>query len=185
MTENSDPSAPAVKPVKRRGRPRSHSENVKAAKQFLRCSEAFKLLCEGQTYDEIATALGWRSRQAVQDALKKYRERVAAHDVDLFRLKHIEQLRMMSEVNMANASAGDSFAIQNQIRIQEREAKLLGFDSPTKHEVTGKDGMPLGPQGVLVVPCVMSEEQWAAQAVPQQEELAKKESAAAGNAAAT
>lgn len=169
--------------TKRKGRPRSHGENVRAAKQFARCSEAFKLLCEGETYATIAEKLGWRSRQAVHDALKKYRESVAAHDVDLFRLKQIEQLRMITEVNMAQASSGDSFAIQNQLRIQEREAKLLGFDAPTKHEVTGRDGQPLGPTGVLVVPSVVSEDEWTKLAEQQQLELAEREKVAAGNAA--
>lgn len=170
----------ATKPKRRR--PVAHSENVRAAQKFMRCHEAFQKLCEGKTYAEIAQEMGWRSRQAVHDALKRYKELVAQQDNAIFVLKQVEQLRMMTELNMLNAQNGDCFAIQTQIRIQEREARLLGFDAPTKHEVTGKDGQPLTPAGILVVPAVMSEEEWAKQAAAQQEELTKREQAAAGHA---
>lgn len=53
---------------------------------------------------------------------------------------------------------------------------FLGMDAPTRsqQELTGKDGAPLG-AGVLVIPGVMTAEQWAAQAEVQQAELVRPE----------
>lgn len=53
---------------------------------------------------------------------------------------------------------------------------FLGMDAPTrsKQELTGKDGQPLG-GGVLVIPGVMTEAQWAEQAEAQQAELTRPE----------
>lgn len=53
---------------------------------------------------------------------------------------------------------------------------FLGMDAPTRsqQELTGKDGQPLG-AGVLVIPGVMTADQWAAQAEAQQAELTRPE----------
>lgn len=53
---------------------------------------------------------------------------------------------------------------------------FLGMDAPTRsqQELTGKDGQPLG-AGVLVIPGVMTAEQWAEQAEAQQAELTRPE----------
>lgn len=51
---------------------------------------------------------------------------------------------------------------------------FYGMDAPTRSqaELTGKDGQPLG-QGVLVVPGLISAEDWAVQAAKQQEDLVR------------
>lgn len=53
---------------------------------------------------------------------------------------------------------------------------FLGMDAPTRsqQELTGKNGEALG-SGVLVIPGVMTAEQWAVQAEAQQAELTKPE----------
>lgn len=55
-------------------------------------------------------------------------------------------------------------------------SSFLGMDAPTRsqQELTGKDGAPLG-AGVLVIPGVMTADQWAEQAEAQQAELTRPE----------
>lgn len=52
-----------------------------------------------------------------------------------------------------------------------------GMDAPSrsKQELTGPDGQPLQAGGVLVIPGVMTSEQWAAQAEQQQADLVRPE----------
>jgi hypothetical protein len=44
------------------------------------------------------------------------------------------------------------------MRIEERRAKLLGYDSAQKVEVAGRDGAPLS--SLLILPATMTPEEW-------------------------
>ena len=133
-----------------------------------RKAEALELRKMGFTFEQIAEQVGYNSKQAAYEAVRTaIREIIEEPAKDVLRLD-LERLDALWLGAYANAANGDPQAIAACMRIMERRARLLGLDAPVrtdnKTEVSSKEG-------VLVVPPVMSPDEWARMAKEQQESL--------------
>lgn len=109
-----------------------------------RDARAWALRMSGATYTEVGQALGVSKQRAEQICKRMHRvhaptsEQVEAHrELDLMRLDRI--LRAV----WPDALKGNQGAVDRVLRIQERRAKLLGLDAPSKSEVGGPGGGPV------------------------------------------
>lgn len=142
--------------VARNNKVRSAKQDAKSVEVQERRDKALALRRAGATYAQIGMELGCERQVAnrlfhealaaipkenAEAVLKLELERL---DRDLRRcegvLDNLETKAKSGNIQAAGALA----AILNSVRrIQERRAKYLGLDAPTKTEVTGKDGTPL------------------------------------------
>ena len=99
---------------------------------------------EGMKFDDIATELGYNSKQAAFDAVSRELRAITREPAEEVLRLDLERLDRMWGVHYLNAQAGDAIALSACMRIMERRAKLLGLEV-NKTEVTGKDGTPLAP----------------------------------------
>jgi hypothetical protein len=114
------------------------SPETAAAKQ--KAAKAVELRMEGKTFDDIAKEVGYNSRQAAHDAVKRALELIVREPAaELIKLD-LERLDAMWGINYLNAQAGDVQALTACMKIMERRAKLLGLDSPEKLDHTSSDG---------------------------------------------
>lgn len=130
---------------------------IRTADSAQRDAEACQLRGRGVTYDEIATQLGFadrsKARQAVERALDQT-IREPAEELRMLELQRLDELwrrawailerehqvvqlgKVVRDVNgQAVVDHGPTLqAIDRLLKIQERRAKLLGLDAPTKFE---------------------------------------------------
>lgn len=88
-----------------------------------------------QTQEKIASELGI-SQSQVSNIIKKVREKLPQQTREEIAAERAEQLRAVAEAFLPKALAGSKDAAQTLIKLQEREAKLLGLDSAVKQEIT-------------------------------------------------
>lgn len=110
----------------------------------VRAARALELRMEGMKFDDIATELGYNSKQAAFDAVSRELRAITREPAEEVLRLDLERLDRMWGVHYLNAQAGDAIALSACMRIMERRAKLLGLEV-NKTEVTGKDGTPLAP----------------------------------------
>ena len=105
--------------------------------------QALALRKTGATYEQIAHALGYASRDSAWRAIHRV---LKAHQVEgVEELRKIEDMRLdeMLFAIYKIAKAGDLGAIDRILRIAERRARLWGLDAPVRTEVSGPEGGPL------------------------------------------
>jgi AraC-like DNA-binding protein len=109
-----------------------------------RAEQAAKLVGTGATWQEIADRVGYRSRQAAQLAVKRYRDQSPAESVEQARAKHDAALQLLQRNGftryMHALQAGDDDTVlqySKDIRgtVVER-AKLAGAYAPVQSELT-------------------------------------------------
>lgn len=99
---------------------------------------------EGMTFAEIGAVLGI-SKQSVQESFEKAMA-IDPEDTKHAREEALKRLNMMyAEASEAAEKRGADRArfLDVKVKIENRRAKLLGLDAPTRTEVTGGDGAPL------------------------------------------
>jgi hypothetical protein len=99
----------------------------------------------GASYRKIAKQLGVSVETAwsdVQSELRALRS-IAVQDAEELRELEMQRLDQWALYLAPAAQTGDARAIATLVRIQERRAKLLGIDAPTRNEHTGKNGAPI------------------------------------------
>lgn len=99
--------------------------------------QALALRKTGATYEQIAHALGYASRDSAWRAIHRV---LKAHQVEgVDELRKIEDMRLdeMLFAIYKIAKAGDLGAIDRILRIAERRARLWGLDAPVQTHVTG------------------------------------------------
>ena len=111
----------------------------------VRAARALELRMEGMKFDDIATELGYNSKQAAFDAVSRELKAITREPAEEVLRIDLERLDRMWGIHYLNAQAGDAIALSSCMRIMERRARLLGLDAPSKNEVTGKDGSPIAP----------------------------------------
>lgn len=89
------------------------------------------------------------------------------------KMKNYVVVGLRREANYRGAGASPSARVAALAKI----STIYGLDAPakTKHELTGPDGQPLN--GMLVIPGLMTMEQWAEAAEKQQADLVRDDSA--------
>lgn len=108
-----------------------------------RAEAAYRLRAVGRTWDEIATEVGYRSRQGAQQAVERLEKRIPAQSVDTVRRSSSEGLRIVRAVlfeRFADAKVrGDNedlLMLAKELRNNISEsAKLHGAHAPQRTEV--------------------------------------------------
>lgn len=160
------PRSARNKQNKQKTRPETIEAREKAAK-------ALELRKEGRTFADIATEIGYNSPQAAFDAVKRAMDRICREPAEeLIRLES-ERLDALFGIQYLNAQSGDVAALDACMKIMTRRAKLLGLDAPARTDNKTEVTTP----GVLVVPGVVTEEQWAGMAAAQQAGFQRDDSA--------
>lgn len=117
-----------------------------------RRAKALELRKAGGSYRAIARALGvplstaWGDVQAELGALRDLAAKLA-EDVRELELRRLDD---WTTGLTPKARKGDHMAVNALVRIQERRARLLGIDAPTKIAPTEPDGSPLQLRSVSV-----------------------------------
>ena len=112
---------------------------ITTEQDMINATEALRLRSKGFTYQKVAETLGISKTAAyhrVQNALAA----IPKEAVEEYRKLETERLdtmleRVMEKVTHDDGKSGFLFAVDRALAIMDRRAKLLGLDSPTKHEV--------------------------------------------------
>ena len=112
---------------------------ITTEQDMINATEALRLRSKGFTYQKVADTLGISKTAAyhrVQNALAA----IPKEAVEEYRKLETERLdtmleRVMEKVTHDDGKSGFLFAVDRALAIMDRRAKLLGLDSPTKHEV--------------------------------------------------
>lgn len=108
-----------------------------------RAEQAGRLSATGATWQEIADALGYRSRQAAQQAVTRLRDRTPPETIEQARAKHDAALQLIQRHGFTRyllaLQAGDddtalSYSKELRSTVAER-AKLAGVYAPQRTEV--------------------------------------------------
>lgn len=106
-----------------------------------RDGRAWSLRLSGATYAEIGAALGVTRQRAEQICKRMLVEHSPSEeDVDEHRKTSIARLDRMTRAVWRQALEGNQGAIDRVLRIEERRARLMGLDGPTKSTVEVVDG---------------------------------------------
>lgn len=111
----------------------------------LRVVTALELCLQGHDWDTIARQSGYGSRGAAYNAVQRELERRIVPKVDLLRQMQWERLKRYRTVYDPKAMAGDGWSLDRCLRMDEREAALLGLDMPK----VSQDGNGNGPQTIV------------------------------------
>lgn len=101
--------------------------------------QALQLALAGVDYQTIADTVGYNSRQAAHKAVKSAIDmtiKPMAEDVKQMQLARLDKMltAIWSQVTKGNLSA-----IDRAIKLEERRARLMGADAPTKTDVTSNN----------------------------------------------
>jgi hypothetical protein len=105
----------------------------------VRDEQALELRIGGYTFQAIADALQFDSRRSAQRAVDRAldREREAIADqVDEYRTLMLVRLERATRAVWPQVVRGDLFAVDRDVRLADRQAKLLGLDAPTRVAIT-------------------------------------------------
>jgi hypothetical protein len=126
-------------------------------------AEAARLRARGQSYREIAAALGYQDDSGSYRAVQRALVATVAEPADELRALQVAQLDMLAQqalgvlerehisISQGRVMCIDDVpvpddgpvlaAIDRLLKIQERRAKLLGLDAPSRHEVVSLDAL--------------------------------------------
>jgi hypothetical protein len=107
-----------------------------------RRGKALDLRKQGQTYAQIAAALGVsesRAHQVVTEELRRLHAERSEAAGEVLRLE-LERLDVLQASVWPKAKAGEPTAVERVLNIMARRAKLLGLDAPTKVAATDPAG---------------------------------------------
>lgn len=95
-----------------------------------RQAEALQLRKQGQSYDEIAEALGYADKTGAYKAVKAALGAILAPAVEELRDVEGQALDVAQEAIWGKVLKGDLSAINTFLRISERRSRLFGLDTP-------------------------------------------------------
>lgn len=104
-------------------------------------AEVLKLRRDGLSFDEIARRLGYSDSSGAYRAFKRVMDRTIQEPADELRRVELARLDYYLKCLQPAIAKGRGYAIEKAIMIQDRRARLLGLDAPTKHQVTVSDTM--------------------------------------------
>lgn len=106
--------------------------------------KALELRKAGMTYQQIADTIGYSSPSSAHSVVKRALERISDEPADDLRKIMDERLNTLLMVTWPHAQGGDPTAVNQALRIMDRQAQLRGLDAPqriehlgeTKHSIT-------------------------------------------------
>lgn len=117
----------------------------KAARGKVQRRNALDLRTQGHTFDQIGAALGI-TKQAAHELVERELAQVTAESKRFATTildEELERCRFVLRSMAPKVAKGDPKAAQAFLRAEERIAKLLGIDAPTRAEVSGPNGTPI------------------------------------------
>jgi hypothetical protein len=102
---------------------------------FAKERKVLELRQMGITFDVIAQEVGYASAGSCYNAFKRALMRTLQEPADEIRDLASARLDRLLSAVWAKALRGDIPAITASLKILERQAKLMGLDAPTKHQV--------------------------------------------------
>jgi len=132
---------------KQPGRPRGATEGAAERQQ-----QALDLRIAGATYRQIGQQLGVSVKTAYNDVDAALEELAVLRRGKAEKLQEIEldRCEKLTIGLWPKVRQGDAQAVRAVVAVMDRRAKLLGLDTPTKHEVGGAGGGPLIVERVIV-----------------------------------
>ncbi len=137
---------------------KSHTQRMSSkiagrnAELFERQATAVRMASRGATFEQIASALGYSDKgdahRDVMQALAAAREqcRIEAEQYRAIKLYELNLMRLQAHriIEGQDTPLREKLAaIDRVVRIQEREARLLGLDAPVRSELSGPGGKPI------------------------------------------
>lgn len=115
------------------------------ARGVVQRKNALQLRAEGHTYDQIAAKLKI-AKSSAYELVERELSTVAAESKRFATTildEELERCRFVLRSMAPKVAKGDPKAAQAFLRAEERIAKLLGIDAPTRAEVSGPHGTPI------------------------------------------
>lgn len=119
----------------------------------IRKLKSFQLRLEGKSYREIGRLQDISEAQAHRDVAQVLQSTIDNNKEDIEQLRQIELERLDNYIDSLDwkKNMGDFKTVEILLKIQDRRAKLLGLDAPTKVAPTTPDGSePF--TGIIVLP---------------------------------
>ncbi|WLP90511.1 helix-turn-helix domain-containing protein [Gordonia sp. NB41Y] len=107
------------------------SNNTRQPDERERAVEALRRRIAGETYQEIADALGYSDRSGSRRAVQRLLDRREAESVDELRAVHGARLEALVATYFGPATKGDTDAAMIVLRAHDRLARLFGTNAPT------------------------------------------------------
>ena len=98
--------------------------------------KALTLRKAGAGYQAIADALGYKDHTGAWRAVKSALKRTLQEPADELRTLELARLDDMAKAIAPHVAAGNLTAIDRNLKIMERRARLVGLDAPAKTDVT-------------------------------------------------
>lgn len=111
-----------------------------------RAEQAVRMSATGATWQEVADACGYRSRQAAQQAVSRLRDRTPPESVEQARAKHDAALQLLQRndftrylLALQNGDDDTALRYSKELRgIVSERAKLAGVYAPERQQVEVK-----------------------------------------------
>jgi len=131
----------AIEPSRLGGDHKSRSAQYQARENEQR---ALALWLKGATFEQVAAAgFGITTASGAWRAVRRALARIPKKEADQAREAQLARLQALRLLLWNQAGADPIKAAEALIKLEAREARLLGLDMPTRIEATGRDGMPL------------------------------------------
>lgn len=112
--------------------PKTGTQRLQAAEKE---RQALELRKRGQTFDEIARAVGYADRSAAHKAVTRALKATLREPADEVRALYLERLDYVMACMAPRMAEGNPQAAAAYIKALERQAALLGLDAPLKTEM--------------------------------------------------
>lgn len=97
-------------------------------------AEALRLRTAGVPFAEIARRLGYRGESGAHKAVMTGLKKTLQEPADELRIMEAERLDRMLAGLWDKAITGDTWSVDRVLSIMERRARLLGLDTPPRHD---------------------------------------------------
>jgi len=96
-------------------------------------AEAIRLRLEGFDYQDIARALGYRSRSGAWKAVNRSLSRQVAAGAEEYRAQMLMDIEIAYEHSWPKAMAGNNKAMDHVLRLSDQRIRLLGLAQPSRN----------------------------------------------------
>lgn len=122
-----------------------------------KAEKALELRMAGRRWQEIADALGYKTRQGPMMAVEAALKRTLQAPTDQWRALTSERLTKVLQVFWPRMLQGDEKAADRVLKAIEALSRLLGLDAPVRQVVTGEGGGPVKVAALVVTPQTLAE----------------------------
>ncbi len=124
--------------------------------------QAVQRALAGDSYEQIAAAVGYTNRGTAYTAVRRVLERREVEDAAQLRTLEGARLDRLQAAHWDLALAGDPKAATVVLRIFERRAKLFGLDAPVQHVMAEGEGVQPSAEQVQTLRDLLAAEQTSA-----------------------